>query len=43
MGIDDLTLDQLLKLNDLICWRIDEPRSREDLDVLKHVRLQKYV
>ena len=39
MRIDDLTLDELLELNDLICHRIDELRARQDLDVLKHLRL----
>ena len=39
MGIDDLTLDQLLELNELICRRIDELRAREDLDILRHLRL----
>ncbi|TQE98317.1 MAG: transposase [Spiribacter salinus] len=39
MRIDDLTLDELMELNELVCRRIDELRARQDLDVLKHLRL----
>jgi len=39
MRIDDLSLDELLELNEIICRRIDELRARQDLDVLKHLRL----
>lgn len=39
MHIDELTLDELLELNELICQRIDELRARQDLEVLKQLRL----
>lgn len=39
MRIEDLTLDELLELNDLICQRIDELRARQDLEVLKRLTL----
>ena len=39
MRIDDLTLEELLELNELICRRIDELRARQDLEALKRLRL----
>ncbi len=39
MNIDDLTIDQLLDLNDLICRRIDELRAREAMNAICRLRL----
>lgn len=39
MRIEDMTIDQLLELNDIICRRIDELRARHDIDVLKQLNL----
>lgn len=34
MLIEDMTLEQLLELNEIICERIDYLRARQDQDVL---------
>ncbi|MGO3670121.1 MAG: hypothetical protein ACTJG4_15380 [Vreelandella alkaliphila] len=34
MRIDDMSIDQLLELNQYICRRIDELRDRENLQAL---------
>jgi hypothetical protein len=34
MRIDEMTLDQLLELNDVICQRIDELKEQETLQAL---------
>lgn len=39
MRIDDLSLDQLLELNQIICRRIDELRARQETDVLSRLTL----
>jgi len=39
MGFDDLTLDELLELNQIICRRIDELRDRENLQTLSQLRI----
>ncbi|TQV65601.1 transposase [Exilibacterium tricleocarpae] len=35
MRIEDMTLDQLLDLNEVICERIDYLRAKQDQDVMK--------
>lgn len=39
MRIDDLSLDQLLELNQLICRRIDELQARQEREVLSRLTL----
>jgi len=39
MRIDDLSLDQLLELNQLICRRIEALQARQELDVLSQLNL----
>lgn len=39
MNINDLTIDQLLDLNELICRRIDELREQETMEALCRLRL----
>jgi hypothetical protein len=39
MRIDDLSLDQLLELNQLICRRIEALQARQELDVLSRLNL----
>lgn len=39
MLIEDMSIDQLIELNDHICRRIDELRAQEDFEVLKQLRL----
>ena len=39
MRIDDMSLDQLLALNDIICRRIDELQARQEMDVLSRLNL----
>lgn len=39
MLIEEMTIDQLIALNEHICQRIDELRAQEDFDVLKQLRL----
>lgn len=43
MNIDDLTLEQLLDLNALVCRRIDELRARQDLQVLVQLHIGQQV
>ena len=43
MRIEDLTIDQLLELNDHICRRIDELRRQENFKVLMKLRLGQQV
>ncbi|RDB41980.1 transposase [Halomonas sp. DQ26W] len=43
MRIDDMSLDQLLALNDIICRRIDELQARQKMDVLSRLNLGKAV
>ena len=38
MNIDDLTIDQLLELNDKVCRRIDELRAKQDREALALLR-----
>ena len=38
MRIDEMTLDQLLELNDVICQRIDELKEQETLQALSQLR-----
>jgi len=38
MSIDDLTIDQLLDLNDRVCRRIDELRAKQDREALAQLR-----
>jgi preprotein translocase subunit YajC len=37
MRIDDMSLDQLLALNQIICRRIEELQARQELDVLSRL------
>ena len=39
MRIDDMSLDQLLALNDIICHRIDELQARQEMNVLSRLNL----
>lgn len=39
MRIDDLSIDQLLELNQHICHRIDELQDRENLQALSQLRV----
>jgi len=39
MRIDDMSLDQLLALNEVICRRIDELQARQEMDVLSRLTL----
>ena len=39
MRIDDLSIDQLLELNQVICQRIDELQDRENLQTLSQLRV----
>lgn len=39
MRIDDMSLDQLLALNDLICRRIDDLQARQEMAVLSRLTL----
>ena len=39
MRIEDMSLDQLLELNQTICRRIDELRDRESLQALSQLRV----
>ncbi|MCE9684333.1 transposase [Halomonas alkalisoli] len=39
MRIDDMSLDQLLALNDIICRRIDELQARQEMNVLSRLNL----
>ena len=39
MRLEDMSLDQLIDLNEAICQRIDELREREALQTLQQLRL----
>ena len=39
MRIDDLSIDQLLELNQFICQRIDELQEQETLQALSQLRV----
>ncbi|BBP45455.1 hypothetical protein THMIRHAS_15230 [Thiosulfatimonas sediminis] len=39
MRIEDMTLDQLMELNTLICQRIDQLQERETMEALMQLRL----
>ena len=39
MRIDDMSIDQLLELNQYICRRIDELQDRENLQALSQLRV----
>ena len=39
MRIDDMSLDQLLALNDPICRRIDDLQARQEMEVLSRLTL----
>ena len=39
MRIDEMTIDQLLELNDVICQRIDELKEQETLQALSQLRV----
>ena len=43
MRIEDMSIDQLLELNEIICRRIDELRARKDFDVLRQLRIGQQV
>lgn len=37
MRIEDMTIDELLEINQLICDRIDELRARQDLEAMRRL------
>ena len=39
MRIDDMTIEQLLELNQIICERIDYLRSKQDQNVLAQIHI----
>lgn len=39
MRIEDMSIDQLLELNQVICRRIDELRDQENLQALSQLRV----
>ena len=39
MNIDDLSIDQLIELNHIICERIDYLRAKQDQEVLRQVHI----
>lgn len=39
MRIEDMSIEQLMELNEIICHRIDELRARNDLAVLRKLHL----
>lgn len=39
MRIEDMSVDQLLELNQYICQRIDQLRERETLSILSQLRV----
>lgn len=39
MRIEDMSIDQLLELNQYICQRIDELRDRENIQALSQLRV----
>ena len=39
MRIEDMSIDQLLELNQVICQRIDELQDQENLQVLSQLRV----
>ena len=39
MRIDDMSIDQLLELNQYICQRIDELQEKETLQALSQLRV----
>lgn len=39
MNIDDMSIEELLELNQIICERIDYLRAREDSDVLRQLHI----
>lgn len=43
MRIEDMSIDQLLELNELICRRIDVLRNQNDFDVLKQLHVGQQV
>ncbi|UYG06082.1 transposase [Halomonas sp. M4R1S46] len=43
MRIDDMSLDQLLTLNQIICRRIEELQARQELGVLSRMNLGQVV
>lgn len=43
MRIDELSIEQLIELNQIILQRIDELRSRADMNVLRQLRLGQVV
>jgi len=39
MLIDDMTIEQLLELNEIICERIDYLRAKQDQDILRRIHI----
>ncbi|MEZ5489596.1 MAG: transposase [Gammaproteobacteria bacterium] len=39
MQIEEMSLEQLLDLNEIICRRIDELRAHQDFNVLRQLRI----
>jgi len=43
MRIEEMSLEQLLELNEIICRRIDELRAQQDFKVLRQLRIGQQV
>lgn len=43
MRIDEMSIEQLLEINEVICRRIDELRAQQDFNVLRQLRLGQQV
>lgn len=39
MNIDDMSIDQLLELNQIICDRIDYLRAKQDQEILRKIHI----
>ena len=43
MRIEDMSIEQLLELNAIICQRIDELRARNDMEVIRKLHVGQQV
>lgn len=43
MRIEDMSIDQLLELNAFICQRINELRARQNMEVIRQLRVGQQV
>lgn len=39
MRLEDMTIDQLLEMNQIICQRIDQLRAQQDMNAIMRLRL----